>query len=173
MSIINGSSGNGAMEMVWPNRDPRGATQCHCCHPASCTCLSSTFHSHSHVLIQLNPAPSSAQDQLSLLSLPNLPPARPALHHCSSNGEEGVVTPPHGKSRNRHQVTDKMHKHNSLLWKQLMALLKHFSQLETFKFSQSVTTLHLSLSFLPLSCYLTLQARASRRNNWNKHKLIK
>lgn len=79
----------------------------------------------------INPAPTSGQDQLALLCLPSLSPALPALPsllHCCRVWKEGVVTPPHGKSRNRHQVTDKMHKHNSLLWKQLMALLKHFSQ---------------------------------------------
>lgn len=112
----------------WCNgRAPRGATHCHCCHPDSQRCLSSTFH----LIIQRNPAPSSAQDQLSLLSLLSLPylspalPALPSLHHCSRQLKGRSC---HPSTWEEHQVTDKMHKHNSLLWKQLMALLKHFSQ---------------------------------------------
>lgn len=110
----------------------------------------------------LNPAPSCALNSL-LCSPSSISSTTPLASLCAypGNYREEASTPVQ-KSRNRHQVTDRMHKHNSLLRKQFIALLKHFSQKEAFKFSQSVTILSLSLSFLPLSRYLMLLSRQEK-----------
>lgn len=107
------------------------------------------------------PSSQLCPEQLALFSIFHLLYHSSGFPVCLSQAITGKKkSPPVQKSRNRHQVTDRTHKHNSLLWKQFIALLKHLSQNEAFKFSQSVTILSLSLSFfLPLSRYLMLLSR--------------
>lgn len=89
MSIIDSLSlgGNYVVEMGWPTRATRWqplTTLAVMLLPRDGP-LVPIFRPHLHLIIQINPAPMSAQDQLPLLSLPYLSPALPALaslHDC-------------------------------------------------------------------------------------------